>query len=72
MRDQTGLVALQDLTFDKRAGKLTLTLLAGDLGPLQDTATLLTKAGLSATLGALTNGQGQARANVAIVSGGAL
>ena len=71
MRDQTGLVALQDLTFDQHGGKLTMTLLASDLAPLQDTATLLTKAGLAATLGALTNGQGQARAAVVISNGGA-
>ncbi len=69
MQEQSGLVALQDLTFDKKAAKLTLTLLASDLGPLQDTAALLTKAGLGATLGALTNGQGKARATVAIVPG---
>lgn len=71
MQDQSGVVALQDLTFDRLGGKLTLTLLASDLGPLQDTQALLTKAGLDATLGALTNRQGQARATVAILPGSA-
>ena len=66
LQGQSGLIALQDLTFDKRAAKLTMTLLSSDLGPLQDAATLLTKAGLGATLGASTKAQGQARATVAI------
>ncbi len=71
MQVQSGLVALQDLAFDKHGGKLTLTLLASDLGPLQDSAALLTKAGLGAALGVLTAGQGQARATVAILPGAA-
>lgn len=71
MRNQTGVVALQDLIFDQHGGKLTMTLLASDLAPLQDTAALLTKAGLAATLGALTNGQGQAKAAIVIANGGA-
>lgn len=66
LQGQSGLIALQDLTFDKRTARLTMTLLSSDLGPLQDAANLLTKAGLGATLGASTQAQGQARAIVAI------
>ena len=69
MAGQSGVVTLQDMSYDQRSGQLTLTLVAPDLGPLQDTAALLVKAGMKAELGASTSSAGQARASVAITGG---
>lgn len=69
MEGQTGVVTLQDLTFDSRSARLTMTLSAPDLGPLQEAAAMLTKAGMAADLGASTISQGQARATVAVKAG---
>ena len=69
MAAQTGLVTLQDLSFDHRAARLTMTLAAPDLGPLQEAAAMLTKAGLAADLGASTTSKGQARATIAVKAG---
>ena len=71
MSGQAGSVTLQDIGFDSRSQQLSLTLVASGLGPLQDAAAALARAGLSASLGPSTLSQGQARASVAIQAGGA-
>lgn len=69
MEPQTGVIQVQDMSYDAKAGRLTLTLLAPDLVPLQTSETLLNAAGLKADLGAATVTEGQARATVAIAAG---
>lgn len=69
MADQTGTVTLQDLSYDSHSARLTMTLSAPDLGPLQEAAAMLTKAGMAAELGAATTGKGQARATIAVKAG---
>ncbi|MEO6300016.1 MAG: type II secretion system protein GspL [Paracoccaceae bacterium] len=69
MAGQSGTVTLQDMSFDNHSGQLILTLVAPDLGPLQDTAALLTKAGMQAVLGTSTISEGHARASLAIKGG---
>lgn len=68
---KTGTLGLQDISYDGRSGRLTLTLIAPDLGALQDASSLLTKAGLQADLGTSTIGDGGARASVSITRGAA-
>ena len=69
MAPQTGVISVQDMAFDAKAGRLSLTLLAPDLVPLQNSAGLLNAAGLAAELGASTVTEGQARATVAVTGG---
>ena len=69
MTEQSGIVTLQDIAYDNGQGQLILTLIAPDLGPLQDTAALLLEAGMVADLGTSTISDGQARATVAIKQG---
>lgn len=69
MAPQTGVISVQEMSYDGKAGRLSLTLLAPDLVPLQDSEALLTAAGLKADLGASTVTQGQAKATVAITRG---
>lgn len=69
MAAQTGVVTLQDLSFDNHAARLTMTLSAPDLGPLQEAAAMMTKAGMAAELGSSTTTKGQARATIAVKAG---
>ena len=66
---KAGVVTLQDLSYDNRSLRLTMTLLAPELGSLQDTANLLNAAGLKADLGASTIADGTARATITITGG---
>jgi hypothetical protein len=69
MGPQAGVISVQDMTYDAKAGRLSLTLLAPDLVPLQSSETLLNAAGLKADLGPSTVTEGQAKATVAITGG---
>lgn len=61
---QSGTVTLQDLSYDDKSGRLSLTLVAPELGTLQDASALLDKAGFQTDLGTSTISDGLARATV--------
>jgi general secretion pathway protein L len=69
--DLSGNVTLQDISFDNRTGRLSMTLIAPELGTLQQAATLLTGAGFKTDLGTSTLNDGQARATVNLTQIGA-
>ncbi|MEO8241423.1 MAG: type II secretion system protein GspL [bacterium] len=69
MAPQAGVVTVTDMTYDAKAGRLSLTLLAPDLARLQDIEGVLAGAGLQGDIGASTMSAGQAKATVAITGG---
>jgi general secretion pathway protein L len=71
MADQSGSVTLQDISYDNPSGRLSLTLVAPELGALQEAATLLGGAGFRTDLGTSTISDGQARATVNLTRGAA-
>lgn len=71
LADLSGSVSLQDISFDSRSGRLSLTLIAPELGTLQEASSLLTGGGFQTNLGTSTLSDGQARATVSIMRDGA-
>jgi general secretion pathway protein L len=71
LADLSGSVTLQDISYDNRSGRLSMTLIAPELGTLQQASTLLTEAGFKTDLGTSTLNDGQARATVNLTRIGA-